>query len=335
MTQPSGFLIVGSGSIAIQHGRILRKLRGPKFPLTVVSRTSERLAAFKSAVGGLIQAQPEHLFDDQQAFSAAIIASPPATHLNWLQRLAPKTSAILLEKPAVSNPAEIVDVDTCLQQHPNLRLMIAENYDFKPSLDALQRIIAEKKLGALKKVSLRKESRPKPVDWKTECGTLFEGGIHFVALGNSLAGSTPRCESLEILDWRKNSDGVERGSRIRWRCGNEVDVELAYAWDRYSPTIGLGQLSVLTFERGVVRFESNGLWISAGGFMLNDISGATTMMENFLQLHDDSSVRNFRSGWEKSKQDLELVFAAYALAGSKPLTAVMPPERLSFKGADQ
>lgn len=318
------FLIIGSGAIAQKHIKTLRAITGPSVSITAVSRSQQNLNSLLQKVGPPLLTQTDRQFQPEFFRDhAAIIASPPGTHLNWIKLLAPHLNTIMVEKPAVTGSDEIASVDEILARHPQLRLMVAENYDFKPSLISLIKIRDSSQWGTLKKIHLRKELLQKAEDWKANCSTLFEGGIHFVALANSLAGSDPIAKSVEILDWRLNKSAVERGSKLRWTCANGVEVNLAYGWDRFSPSFGIGQFSKLEFERGQIEFESNGLWIQGQGMNFNDVSGSSAMIEEFVRVAAEKNLRSFQSSWSKAKKDLELVFEAYLRAGSRPLLSAL------------
>jgi predicted dehydrogenase len=311
--QENRILIVGSGQIALHHYKNLKSILGEKLNLTVVSRSQQSLEPFKKYASDKVTLLSLDQFDvDKNLATTVIIASPPETHIDWLEKLASRCHTILLEKPAVCGLEQIKLLDQLLINNPQLRLMVAENYDFKPSLNFLLQLISSQKFGKLLEIHLKKESLQKATQWKSKCGALFEGGIHFVALANSLASDEPELNSIQVHDWRINSASVERGSVITWRCKNNIKVKLRYAWDRPALFFGVGQFSQLIFENKVVHFESNGLWIQGHGVKLNDISGSRSMMKSFLELSTDPTIHDFNSSWEKSKKDLELVFSVYS-----------------------
>jgi predicted dehydrogenase len=317
----NGILIVGCGAIALMHARIIRKLLGKDLPFVVVSRRKCQLLAFQKKVGGKMRLIEEKDFRlETKLPEVAIIACLPQAHLCWIQRLTPHCKKILVEKPAITSSSELIALDDWLLHHPHLKLMVAENYDFKPSLIKLQERLSSVHLGKLKKIYLRKEFKQPAKTWKNYCGALFEGGIHYVALAQTLAQSEANLESLKILAWRKNTLKVERGSQIEWECKNGVKVELLYAWDRFSPTFGIGQTFYIELENGRVEFESNGLWIAREGLFLQDISGSTSMIKAFITLPEDAI--DFKSSWKKAKRDLEIVFNAYERAGCLPCVSV-------------
>jgi predicted dehydrogenase len=316
-----GVLIVGSGAIARQHGKSIRKLRGSDYPLVVCSRSQASLEDFQKCVGGRVELLLEKDFESRRDLpTSALIASPPRTHIDWIEKLASRVSLLMVEKPAIVSLQELDRLRQLAERLPKLRLMVAENYDFKPSLDALRLEIGSGKYGRLRSVFLQKESFQKTNEWKSVCGTLFEGGIHFVALGNSLAGARPVLSSPEILDWRVNAAGVERGAHVSWKSESGVDITLRYAWDRPTFLKGLGQFSFLDFENARLYFESNGLWIQGLGIQLKDVTGTAKMMKEFLRLADDESLPVRRSGLEKMSDDLMLVFEIYSRAGSRVLS---------------
>lgn len=311
-------LVVGAGNIAAKHLNRVKKELGPSVEIFVCSRKLNSAEKFleKTKTPGKVLTRDEVT---RHRFDGALICSPPLTHGEWITTLAPVSDILLLEKPAVCSSKEISKIDNILGVNSKCRILIGENYDFKPITIALEKLVEFGKYGKLKKLFLKKTVSQKAQGWKAQCGSLFEGGIHFVSMATCIAGQ-PDLNTVQIQSWRTNREGVERGSRVKWDSVSGVQVEIEYAWDSFSPSMGIGQISFAEFENKTFRFESNGLWLEGAGFFLNDTMGNLGLTQAFIRLlQKKDQTQSFRSSWLKSKTDLDLVFKIYQIAKSEPV----------------
>ena len=194
--------------------------------------------------------------------------------------------------------------------------MVAENYYYKPSTRQLRAWLQSRLVGKLRSVNVRKVlSEPSP-GWKAGCGALLEGGIHFVALMNDLAGGVPKGVVARFPGHEPKTQ--ERHAVVDVAYDNGVTGNLEYSIKTPSMAGGVFQHSSLEGDRGTIVFESNGLyalraeWGLRGvwPFPLEDLTGYAAMAEDFLGLLEEPA-RPPYSDYTKAKQALHVVFDAY------------------------
>ena len=296
---------VGCGSICASH---VKRLRG-RVRMKFHSRSRSSADTLNEKMKG------EGIYDTYEAaiedpsVGAVVITSPPEAHANQVIASLEAGKTVLVEKPMCLDRSELESIGRA----PTGRLMVAENYDYKPSLEKLRRWIASGKVGKVTRIRLRKCTVQSGEGWRSGHGALIEGGIHFVALLTALADS-------EVIDVHAHFPGYpkcdpERHVVLGVDFENGISGELDYGWDTPSITKGTFQHSVIIGTEGRIVFESNGIYallsgrrraLSFPGF--SDLLGYNAMMDEFLELTQGGGTR---SGYGKARQDLEVVFRAY------------------------
>ncbi len=302
--------LVGCGRIARVHARNL----SGQARLYFCSRSRQSAERFQQEFGGAgTMARFEDLIALPQ-LEAVLLTSPPQFHAGQVIAALQAGKAVLVEKPLCASPAELDAIEQAL---PGRRfLMVAENYYYKPSLSLLKEIIASGAIGQVRSVEVQKLFTQETGGWKSQCGALLEGGIHFVALISALFEAEP----LEIeAEFPGREPGKpERHSITRLTYPDGATATLRYAWDVPSFTKGIFQHSRIRGERGRIAFESNGLYAHLRSGQRNklyfpglgDLMGYKRMTGDFLACLEDSA-RQPHSDFAKAKRDLGIVFAAY------------------------
>jgi predicted dehydrogenase len=302
--------LVGCGRIGRLHAR---NLKG-RAHLYYCSRSRPSAERFQREFGG---AGVVGAFADLLALpqlDAVVLASPPQVHARQVIAALEAGKAVLAEKPLCLSLEELGAIEKALPGRPFL--MVAENYCYKPSLRLLRELVGQGAVGPLRSVAVRKCTAQEAAGWKSQCGALLEGGIHFVALVNALFGAAPLSVEAEFPGRRPGQP--ERHSLTRLAYADGATATLRYAWDQPSLAKGLFQHSQLKGEKGRIIFESNGLyaWLSAGnrqklyfpGF--GDLMGYRAMTADFLACLEDATRRPL-SDFARARRDLEVVFRAY------------------------
>ncbi len=262
-------------------------------------------------------------FEDVIASSdieAVVLATPPQAHCEQILQALEADKAVLVEKPLCATPRQLEQVEQALARRPGARLMVAENYYYKPSVRLLKDLLAQGAIGPLLSATVRKTFRQDSAGWKTELGALLEGGIHFIALLSALFEADPVGVETEFPG--RVAGRSERHSITRLRYPGGATAELRYAWDTPALARGLFQHSRLSGRDGQIVFESNGLyarlqrrhgsrWYAPG---LRDLMGYKAMTDDFLGCLADRS-RAPVSDFRRAKRDLSIVFRAYGEAG--------------------
>ena len=298
--------IVGCGRIARVHAKNLAA--GARF--VFVSRRRESAEAFRERFGGDAAADLGEVAE-REDIAGAVVCSPLDCHAEQTVTLLEAGKAVLVEKPMAATRAEVEAIGAAFSRNPGSRLMVAENYLYKPSLRRLRALLPG--LGRIRRVRLRKETRQEARGWRTAHGALLEGGIHFVALLGAIVDEKP--ESVAAVF--PGAARPERRAALRIGYPSGVRGEVCYAWDRASLPGGILQHSTVEGDRGRIVFESNGLYLArrGGGLFrvqfgpLSDLMGFGAMTRDFLRLVA-SPEHCPVSGFERARRDLGVVFRA-------------------------
>jgi predicted dehydrogenase len=306
-------VIIGCGKIAAQH---LGRLKG-RSELGFFSRSPDTAQVFSEKFGGFLYRRFEDVVADPKV-RALWITSPPESHKDYLIPAIQKNLAIFCEKPLCTNATDLSLVFAAAQNHPGARLMIGENYLYKPVLRQIQMWLSAGDLGPIKKVLIKKEFTQGARTWKAGLGALLEGGIHFVSFLNELF--EPHLLSVEESTLKMNQDGVDRSAVVRARSSGGAVAELRYSWATPAALKGLFQHSRIECENGSIVFESNGLYARRVGpsgaqtkVFLSDVAGFQAMTDDFFKCINPGMWAPV-SSLQKAKRDLDFVFETYRKA---------------------
>jgi len=311
--------VLGCGQAAVLAARALRGVRG--VTCAYASRESERAARFARKLGGRAfgsYAEALHSPD----VDAVFVATPPASHFELAQRALECGKSVVLEKPPTLRSSEL-DALGRAARLVGRRVMVAENYYYKPLARALRELIGEGVVGDLLFVHVNALKAQRTAGWRSDPelaggGALFEGGIHWVDL---LANLGPRVERVEgFLPGVNGTPTVDRSVFAVFRYATGAVGTLSYSWETKSALRGL-RLSRVYGREGSIAFESNGLFVATWGRArrlafpgLRDISGRRAMWADFVPaLRED---REPQYDLRHAQRDLELVEAVYASARS-------------------
>jgi predicted dehydrogenase len=315
--RPLRLAVLGCGRAAVLAGRILRRL--PGVSCAYASRDADRALHFARRMGGRAFASYEEALSSEDV-DAVLVATPPAFHLRLALRALDCGKHVVLEKPPALRSSDL----DCLGRVARIagrRVMVAENYFYKPLARALRRLIAEEAVGELLFLQLNALKRQDAEGWRDEPGlagggALFEGGIHWVHL---LANLGPRVERVEgFLSGVNGRGSLERGVLAVFGYATGAVATLSYSWETASALRGL-RLSRVYGREGSIAFESNGLFLLTWGrrrsFVfpgLRDISGRRAMWADFVEALRANTEPQY--DLRRARRDLELVEAIYASA---------------------
>ena len=242
-----------------------------------------------------------------------LIATPPQFHCGQIIAALAAGKSVLVEKPMCLTRAEVEAVGRAVEEAPGF-LMVAENYYYKPSLALVKGWIAAGAIGQVRSVRVRKCFTQESADWRTEYGSLLEGGVHFIALIGGLLDREPVAVAAEFPGYP--GAGAERHSITRLDYGDGLAAQLHYAWNVPSWTKGALQHSRIVGTEGSIGFESNGLyaWARAKKRLfhwsgMKDLLGFAAMTGDFVACLEEG--RRPFSDFAKARRDLGVVFAAY------------------------
>lgn len=303
--------IVGCGNIARTHVTNLRK----RAKLFFQSRTLDKAQAFnrKYSGSGVFETFEQVVGDPR--IDALILCSPPAVHCDQILQALKGGKSLLVEKPMVLSEEELKRVSRTVEETKPAVFMVAENYYYKPAFKKLRALIEEGAVGNLVEVSLHKVLKENPTNWKKDLGSLIEGGIHFVSLACGLVAEQPISVEAAFPTLASGKSETHAVLVITFKGGVKATVQ--YGIDTFALCQGVFQNSRIVGERGVITFESNGLYgyLSADKKRLffpglSDLTGHKAMIDDFLNCLENKSEHPF-SDLQKAERDLRVIFQAY------------------------
>src|SRR4029453_10540534 len=197
---------------------------------------------------------------------AVLVATPPASHFELARRALDCGKSVVLEKPPTLRTGELDALGTAARR-AGRRVMVAENYFYKPLARALRELIGDGAVGELLFVHVNALKTQRAEGWRSNPalaggGALFEGGFRWVDL---LANLGPRVESVEGFQTGVNGKGrVDRSVLAVFRYSTGAVGTLSYSWETASARGGL-RLSRVYGREGSIAFESNGLFLATWG----------------------------------------------------------------------
>jgi predicted dehydrogenase len=307
--------LIGCGRIGSLHARHL----AGRARVVCYDRAPERAARLAAAHRLEVVPTWDQVLRRQDV-EALLLCSPPEFHSDQAVAGLQAGKSVLVEKPVCVRLEEADRLAAAAAGVLPGRLMVAENYYYKPVLTLLRRLIRTGVVGVPAHLHLRKLSWQQATGWKQGYGALLEGGIHFVALVSALAESCgyegPERVRAEFPG--QPAGQPERRSHTFLQYSGALDARIDYGWDRQALLGGLFQHSQLRGTEGRVVFESNGLYAAAARRGqprlywpgLRDLMGYRAMTDDFLACLEEPT-RAPVSSLRRARRDLEIVLAAY------------------------
>lgn len=320
---------IGCGQVTRTHSRTLSGLGlGSQVRCFYASRDPAAAASFARHYGaaGWFGSYDAALEDER--IDTVLVATPPDSHLELTLRALDHGRNVIVEKPAFPGVSDFATVRAAAARSGR-RVLVAENYCYKPLARCLRDVVASGSLGEIRFLHLNAVKYRQPGGWRGDpdiagCGALFEGGVHWVDLLANLGLRVEAVHGFRPGDWR----GPERSMLLVAEFEEGAVGTLAHSWEIPSSLRGL-RLSHIYGTRGSVRFESNGLFVLVTGAKprlifpgLRDISGYQAMFHDFFTA--------LRTGSEplmslaRAQRGLELVEAAYRTVPSTPELEPIP-----------
>lgn len=308
--------LLGCGEAARMHARTLVSV-DDAVRLRFASRDRDRAEAFREELGGerAYGSYAEAVEDEE--VDAVLVLTPPHRHLDLALAALEAGRDAVVEKPAFPSTEDFERVRSA-QGASSGRVLVAENYHYKPLLGTLRDLLAGGVVGDPLLLLVDAVKEQETSGWRDDPaeaggGALLEGGIHWVHLMAEL-GDVERVEGHVPPP----AAAAERTSLTVFRYASGAVGTLAYSWEVPSPLRGL-RLSRIYGRDGALTFESNGLFVFGRGGPrapllrfpgFRDISGYRAMFRDLL--------RALRAGTEpsmtlaKAERDVRLVEQACA-----------------------
>lgn len=244
--------LFGAGEMATIHA--LNLISDPRIDLAyIVDPSAERAEALAAATGAAVT-EPNTAFADP-ALDIYLIASPPRTHADYLERAAKTRAHIFCEKPIDHDMARIRTCMAALRGRESC-VQIGFNRRFDTQFGALKAAITAGQIGRPEQVLIisRDAEAPEVEGFVHSSGLLKETAIHDFDLIRWLLEDEPT-EVYVMADALINPDYLTVGqvdtttTAIRMAKGTHVTVlnslRAAYGYDQRIEVLGtLGQASV-------------------------------------------------------------------------------------------
>ena len=308
---------LGCGTATRTHSGVLSRHRG-EVRLYYASRDPRSAEEYsrKYRGAGTFGSYAAAMADER--IHAVVVATPPDSHLELTLAALTAGKHVVLEKPAFLRSSDFEPVRAA-EARSGRRLMVAENYCYKPVARVLRELISSGALGEVRFLHLVAVKSQRRAGWRDDAavaggGALFEGGVHWIDL---LANAGLEVESAR--GFRPGHDrGLERSMLVVVKYREGGVGTLAHSWEVPSPLHGV-RISRIYGSKGSLAFESNGIFVLATGSRrrlifpgLRDINGNRAMWRDFLDV--------IRTGREpvmttaRAQRGLELIETAYRTA---------------------
>jgi predicted dehydrogenase len=279
-------VFLGCGGITAAHSRTLASMGAPVRRF-YASRSDFKAASFERLFRGAGSYGSYEAALADGRIDVAFVATPPASHLELTLRALRGGKDVIVEKPAFLRASDFDEV-AAAERETGGRVLVAENYGYKPLARVLREVLASGDIGDVRFVHLNAVKRQSPHGWRDDPaasggGALFEGGIHWIDLAANLGPPVRGARGF-----RAGNGAVERSSVVVLDYEGGAVGTLLHSWEIASPLRGL-RLSRIYGTSGSIAFESNGLFVAIYGRRkrvlfpgLRDIAGYRAMFRDFL-----------------------------------------------------
>jgi predicted dehydrogenase len=142
-----GIGFIGCGDITRRLSRLLRRDHR-KVPQYFASRSAAKASDFAHELGGAGHHGSYEAALSDSRIRAVWIATPPDLHLGLTLQALASGKAVIVEKPAFASLAEFDTVHAAARRRG--RVLIAENYPYKPSTERLKKLMAAGSVGEVR-----------------------------------------------------------------------------------------------------------------------------------------------------------------------------------------
>jgi predicted dehydrogenase len=325
MSQPLRLAFLGCGFITRVHSRHLRAMKDDVV-CTYASRDRERAeTACREFDGAAVYPSYTAAIADPRV-DAAVIAVPPRFHLDLALQALEAGKHVLVEKPAFLRMADYQMVAEERARAGRV-VLVGENDHYKPLAVCLRRLLQDGVIGEMvfaHFTTIVKRFKTAD-DWRNDetiagGDAFFEEGIHWLHVAGSLGPKIVMAHGYRPSLSRDGADRRVKSMMVAFRYDNDAVGSLYYSREIPSLLRGL-RLSKLYGRRGIVTFESNGLFVLVRGngrprLILpgfRDIRGYKAMYRDFFE-----AIRTGRTpqmSLERAMEDQQLMDQIYAGVG--------------------
>jgi predicted dehydrogenase len=302
MPEPLHLAFLGCGFLSRVHSRHLQSFTGDVV-CSYASRDKGKAEAFCRDYRGAASYADYTAAIEDPGVDAVVIAVPPRFHLDLTLQALEAGKHVLVEKPAYLRMA---DYRMALEARNRAGrvVLVGENDHYKPLARCLRRLLTDGVIGEMVFAHFTTITKKLKTagDWRND-GTLaggdafFEEGIHWLHLAGSLGPAITMVHGYRPSVSREGPDTRVKSMMVAFRYDNQAVGSLYYSREVPSLLRGL-RLSKLYGRKGIITFESNGLFVLVRGQGLpkflfpgfRDIRGYRAMYRDFLRAIRTGSV---------------------------------------------
>lgn len=224
---PVRVALLGYGAIGFEHASAIAATPGLELALAC-DRNPTRLAAAQERFPQLhVTSEMQDLYDDPD-IDAVIVGTPPSTHAEFARRALLAGKSAIVEKPFCLTAAE-ADGLIALAEERGLSLTCYQNRRWDPDFLAIQRVIAEGRIGDIFHVELFIGGFGHPCDYwhshePVSGGVFYDWGSHYLDWALTLLPTQVadvRASSHKRV-WRDVTNADQASVNVRFRDGREL-----------------------------------------------------------------------------------------------------------------
>ena len=293
-SDPVTIAFLGCGFITRVHSRALRAL-GPAVACAFASRDAARAEGYRRRYGGVASYGSYAAALADPRVDAVVVAVPPRFHLELTLEALEAGKHVLVEKPAFPR-LDVYRLAIEARNRAARVVAVGENDHYKPLAVCLRRLLAQGVVGDMIFAHFTTLARrlKSGDDWRNDESmaggdAFFEEGIHWLHLANSLGPTITSAHGYRPAVPSEGPDRRAKSMLVAFRYDNGAVGALYYSREVPSLLRGL-RLSKIFGRKGIITFESNGLFVLARGGGaprlllpgLRDIRGYRAMYRDFL-----------------------------------------------------
>ena len=286
---PIHLAFLGCGFATRLHSKTLKSLKAD-VRCFYASRDQQKAMVFNHEFNGSGHFASYDAAIHDARIDVVLVATPPVSHLELTLQALRAGKHVIVEKPPFLQATDFATIRQ-VQKETGRRVFVAENYFYKPLAFKLRELINKEIIGEILFVQINAIKLQKTGNWRDDTqlsggGALFEGGIHWV---NFIANLGMPVKSVRGFRPGKR-DGVEKSMLVAVEYESGAVGSLSYSWEVPMLLQGV-QLSRIYGRKGVITFESNGVFVLVNGVRkkvifpgLGDIAGYKGMFRDFLHV---------------------------------------------------
>jgi predicted dehydrogenase len=269
MPAPLHLAFLGCGFITQVHSRHLKGFKS-QIVCSYASRDRAKAENYCRRYQGAGSYADYAAAIDDPRIDAVVVAVPPTFHLDLTLRALRAGKHVLVEKPAFLRIDEYRAAIDARNQAARV-VLVGENDHYKPLAVVLRTLIADGAIGDMVFAHFTTIAKRLKTagDWRNDermagGDAFFEEGIHWLHTAGSLGPKIVSIDGYRPSVSREGPDTRAKSMMVAFRYDNDAVGTLYYSREIPSLFKGL-RLSKLYGRKGIITFESNGLFVLARG----------------------------------------------------------------------